>query len=354
LIVLMHEALVLWLSQAGGEHDAGAAGFDLVNSGVDVFGYGSSSAGGLRALQLGVGCAADNARAKVANNAAAAAADAAGLPPPPLAGLVGCAADSARAKVANNAAAAAADAAGLPVPLRTGFVGGAARNVAAKEANDDAAAVATAAGLPAPPLTGFVPGSVADVSARAKVTNAAAAAVATAAGLPVPARTGFLGGAADNVVAKVTNAAAAAVATAAGLPAPPRTGFAGAAASNVAAAEADDWAGALFAVPAVLPLVVKAFLREGVQLRKKDKAANEKWKRAKSGWADRLAPRILAELPKSEAGALLLASKYAGPSAATDLATRLSVAVNMWQKGRPPTPLLLKEAAKEVGIKCHT
>jgi hypothetical protein len=41
-----HEAAVLWLSKAGGRLDARHAGFELHNSGVDVFGFGSSSAGG--------------------------------------------------------------------------------------------------------------------------------------------------------------------------------------------------------------------------------------------------------------------------------------------------------------------
>jgi len=140
-----------------------------------------------------------------------------------------------------------------------------------------------------------------------------------------------------SAAAKVANDAAAATAAAAGLPAPPKTGFSGVAATNVAAAAADNWAGALFAVPAVLGLVVAAFLREGVQLRAKDKAAGEKWARAKGGWSDpvggwwRTTP--CTSMPAA-AGQPPSSAAQPGWLPATDLAVRLNQAVNNWQNGK--------------------
>jgi len=46
LITFAHEANVLWMSRAGGQLDAQQAGVEVFNSGIDVFGFGSSSAGG--------------------------------------------------------------------------------------------------------------------------------------------------------------------------------------------------------------------------------------------------------------------------------------------------------------------
>jgi len=78
-----------------------------------------ASAGGMRAMELGVGAAATSVAAKAANDAAAAAAAQEGKPAPPKVGLVGVAATNAAGKAARvegQAAATAAFAAGAAPP----------------------------------------------------------------------------------------------------------------------------------------------------------------------------------------------------------------------------------------------